>query len=174
LDEVRYAPATLLSRLIAVGVDLLLGTCAMLIAFMLWSQRGWAQISALRFAESVPLEVQQATLVALGVGAMFPFLFATQVTRNGATSGKALMSLTVRSADTGGFPRYGQALLRETLRFACVGPLLLLGQFHLLVAAAFAVILIDMTRNRLSQTWYDRVCRTVVVARVAAADEAGG
>jgi uncharacterized RDD family membrane protein YckC len=167
LDRVRFAPAKLSSRIIAVGVDVLLGTCAMLIALVISSQKGLTQIqSAIMEDRRIPEDLEFATLLMLGVGLAMPFLFAIQVARQGATPGKALMSLTVRSIATGGFPNYPRALGREALRFLHIAPLLIMGELQVVLAALMIGVIFDMSRTRLSQTWYDRVLRTVIVAPI--------
>jgi hypothetical protein len=154
--------------MVATSVDLLLGGCAMLIVLMLSSHKGLRQIEALVIAEPgrIPEDLARAIMMALLAGAFLPFVFAIQVARFGATPGKVLMSLTVRNVTNGSFPGYPRALGRELLRFACITPLLLLAELQVLVAALAAGILIDTSRTRLSQSWYDRITRTVIVGVV--------
>jgi hypothetical protein len=167
-DRVRFSPATLVARIIAVGVDALLVSCAIWIALMLSSQRGVPQIHAL--VKDDPEALRHAILIGILAGAALPFLFALQVARQGSTPGKALMSLTVRTMATGTFPGFGRALGREALRFAHIGPLLipslLLGEVQVLVLALSVAVIFDTSRSRLSQTWYDRLMRTVIVAPI--------
>jgi hypothetical protein len=140
----------------------------MLIAMMLWSQRGLRQIHSLVLEDvtRIPDELAPAITLARIVGVSLPFLFAIAVARQGATPGKALMSLTVRNVATGGYPNYSRALGREALRFIHIAPLMFLGELHLLFLAVVAGVIFDMSRTRLSQTWYDRVLKTVIVAPV--------
>jgi hypothetical protein len=168
LDRVRFAPATLPSRLIAVGVDLLLGGCAMLIALMLFAQKGLTQISnaIIDARDGIPEELEPAWMFMQCVGGTLPFLFAFQVARGGATPGKALMSLSVRTVSTGDFPTYPRALGREAIRFLHIAPFLVIGQLQLLLAPLMIGVMYDMSRTRLVQTWYDRVLRIVIVAPV--------
>ena len=134
-EQVRLSPATVTARIVAVAVDGIIGACAILITLMVTSQKGLAQIGSMLpdpagFEEMAPA-MTAASLVALAL----PFLFALQISRRGATPGKAVMSLTVRNVADGRFPGYLRALGREALRFAHVAPCMIL-------AESFPVILV--------------------------------
>ena len=117
-------------------------------------------------------ELATGITAALLVAFALPFLFALQVSRRGATPGKAVMSLTVRNVADGRFPGYFRALGREALRFAHVAPCMILAESFPVILVIATFVVIDLSRNRLSQTWYDRVTHTVIVAPVAEKTEA--
>lgn len=147
------------------ALDVTIGGCAMLITLMLVAQKGMAQIDSM-MRESPPSveELFPAVAAMMLVGLGLPFLFALQVARRGSTPGKAAMSLSVRNLADGGFPRYSRALGREALRFLCVAPIVLLASPAILGSTTIVVLVVlDMSRSRLSQTWYDRLTRTVIV-----------
>jgi len=113
-------------------------------------------------------------LNAVAAGALLaPFLAAAQLRRNGATPGRALFSLVVRDVATGAAPAYRQAFKRESLRAAhlylaaiglaapAAGPAALLGFAPF---ALWAFLAFEVRRSSLSQTWYDRLARTAVLA----------
>jgi uncharacterized RDD family membrane protein YckC len=167
------SPATVTARLVAVAVDGIIGTCAILITLMVASQKGLAQIGSMLTDDPAAIEalapgITAALLVALAL----PFLFALQVARRGATPGKAVMSLTVRNVADGRFPGYLRALGREALRFAHVAPCMILAETFPVILVVAACVVFDLSRNRLSQTWYDRVTHTVIVAPVPEKTEA--
>jgi hypothetical protein len=161
---VTFSPAGVAARIVAAALDSLLGACAILITMMLWSQKGLAQIQAM--AEDQPEDLAPAVLAARIAGLAMPFLFAAQVARTGASPGKVALSLTVRNVTDGGYPSYGRALAREALRFVHVMPFVLPPVAVPFVVVASAVVIGDLSRSRLAQTWYDRVMRTVIVAPV--------
>jgi hypothetical protein len=161
---VRFSPAGVAARIVAAALDSLLGACVVLITMMLWSQKGLAQIQTM--AEENSEELAPAILAARIAGLAMPFLFAAQVARTGASPGKVALSLSVRNVTDGAFPRYGRALAREALRAVHVMPFILPGLVVPFVVVASAVVIGDLSRNRLSQTWYDRLVRTVIVAPV--------
>jgi hypothetical protein len=153
--------------MIAVALDALIGVSAMGITLMLWSQKGLPQIQNM-LTEDPPAveELAPALLAATVVGLALPFLFAAQVARRGTTPGKAVMSLSVRNVATGAFPNYPRALSREALRFIHVAPFILLSEFSVLAIVMTIIVVLDMSKNRLSQTWYDRATHTIIVAPV--------
>jgi hypothetical protein len=161
---VRFSPAGVSARIVAAGLDSLLGACVVLITMMLWSRKGLAQIQAM--AEEQSPELAPAVLAARVAGIAMPFLFALQVARTGGTPGKMALSLSVRNVVDGGFPTYGRALAREALRFVHMMPFVLPAEVVPFVVLASALVIGDLSRNRLSQTWYDRAMRTVIVAPV--------
>jgi hypothetical protein len=169
----RFSTATLLARIIAVTVDALLVLCVMLVTLMVWMQKSLGQIQAMVLDEmpGSATELTTATGAALFAGAAVPFLYAMQVARQGTTPGKAVMKISVRNLTTGAFPNYRRALGREALRFAHVMPLLLPAEVQLFLAAGVFLVMIDMSRNRLCQTWYDRLMRTVIVTPVVERQE---
>jgi hypothetical protein len=149
------------------ALDATIGGCAMIITLMLVSQKGWQQIESMLRADPPEVaELGPAVLAMAVVGFALPFLFALQITRRGATPGKAAMSLTVRNVSDGGFPRYPRALSREMLRFLCIAPIVIVANVALLSAVIVFLVILDMSRNKLSQTWYDRLTRTIIVAPV--------
>jgi hypothetical protein len=161
-------PASLVSRFIASGIDLVLGGCAVLIALMLWSRKGITQIATQMHSRflatgTIPDEILSGIAFATLVGVTLPFLFAIQVARQGATPGKAFMQLTVRSVATGNYPPYTRALGREALRFLSIGPLIVPSQITFLLFGFAAFVIFDMSKSRLSQTWYDRATQLVIV-----------
>jgi hypothetical protein len=158
------SPAGVGARIVAAALDSLLGACVVLITMMLWSQKGLAQIQVL--AEEQPEELAPAILAGKLAALAMPFLFALQVVRTGGSPGKVALSLSVRNVVDGGFPGYARALAREALRFAHVMPFVLPGVAVLVAVVASAVVVGDLSRNRLAQTWYDRVIGTVIVAPV--------
>jgi RDD family len=160
----RFSPAGVSARIVAAALDSLLGACVVLITMMLWSQKGLAQIQAM--AEEQFDELEPALLAAKVAGLAMPFLFALQVARTGASPGKVALSLSVRNVADGGFPTYRRALAREALRFIHVMPFVLPGILVPFVVVASAVVIGDLSRNRLAQTWYDRLMRTVIVTPV--------
>jgi uncharacterized RDD family membrane protein YckC len=164
---VLLSPASVTARIIAVAVDGILGTCAILITLMIGSQKGLARIGSMLAEDPASVEeLAPALTAAMLVGLALPFLFALQVSRRGATTGKAVMSLTVRNVKDGGFPSYARALGREALRFAHVAPCAILTEGFPVLLVIAVYVMIDLSRNRLSQTWYDRVTRTVIVTPV--------
>jgi hypothetical protein len=162
---VRYSPASVLARLIAVSVDVLIGSCAIGIALMLATQRGLS-VSQIQSLADDPAAIVRGMIAASVAAAALPFLFAMQVSKQGATPGKALMSLSVRSVATGRFPDYPHALGRETIRLFHVAPFVMLGEFSIFAIVVVVGVIYDMARSRLSQTWYDRALGTVIVAPV--------
>lgn len=163
-ERVRFAPASTLARIVAIAVDVILSTCAMLITLMLVARRGLPQIQEMLRDE--PEALALPVLASMLVAASLPFLFAISVSRQGATPGKALMSLSVRDAVTGRFPAYPRAVGRETLRFLHVPILVLFSELNFVGVALAVLVVFDMSRSRLLQTWYDRALKTVIVAPV--------
>jgi uncharacterized RDD family membrane protein YckC len=149
------------------ALDATIGGCAMIITLMVVAQKGWQQIeSMLREDPPDVADLGPAVFAMLGVAVALPFLFALQIARGGATPGKAAMSLSVRNVSDGAFPRYPRALGREVLRFCCIAPIVLLAPVALVSAVIVFLVILDMSRSRLSQTWYDRLTRTIIVAPV--------
>lgn len=153
-----------MARLAAIALDGIIGMCAMGITLMLCAQKGLPQIQTILADEPGSPELTLPVMAAGLVGVSLPFLFAIQVSRRGATPGKAMMSLTVRNLEDGSFPPYPRALSREVLRFLHLMPGLMLGDPLILGGAMILVVFLDMSRNALSRTWYDRVTRTIIVA----------
>jgi uncharacterized RDD family membrane protein YckC len=160
------SPATVTARIVAVAVDGIIGACAILITLMVTSQKGLAQIGSMLSDPEAVEELAPGIMAALLVALALPFLFALQVARRGATPGKAVMSLTVRNVADGRFPGYLRALGREALRFAHVAPCMILAESFPVILVIATCVVLDLSRNRLSQTWYDRVTHTVIVAPV--------
>jgi hypothetical protein len=165
---VTFSPANVTARFVAMALDATIGGSAMIITLMLVAQKGWSQIESMLQEDPPAVEpLAPAVLAMTLVGCLLPFLFALQIARRGTTPGKAAMQLTVRNVSDGGFPGFPRALGREVLRFACVVPIVLLAPPAIIASAVIVFLLIfDMSRSRLSQTWYDRLTRTVIVAPV--------
>lgn len=163
----KFSPATASARLVAVMFDGLLSFCAMGCTLMLWARKGLPQIFRSEADDPAAAnELAPAFLAAMVVGMALPFFFAISVARRGATPGKQLMSLTVRNVTDGAFPDYPRALGRETLRFLQLAVIAVLSTMSNLVWALAFVVIFDLSRSRFSQTWYDRLTRTIIVAPV--------
>jgi uncharacterized RDD family membrane protein YckC len=169
----KYSPASATQRLVAVMLDGIIGLCAMAIVLMISAQKSLTQIYRTDFADDpqAAAELAPALLAMTVAGLSLPFLFALAVVRRGATPGKAMMSLTVRNLGNGAFPGYARAVGREILRFVHFAPFFFLAESPVIVCAVGFLVVLDMSRNRLSQTWYDRVTHTVIVAPVPESDE---
>ncbi len=186
----RVEPARQIWRFLAFGIDATIATCLVLVALMLFSSHGLPQIgrfmvdfernqaaagtAGLEEREEFEAEataIGQGVVGALVVMMLIPFGFALLVARHGGTPGKALFQMTVRDLGSGQFPRFGQALARESLRLMHLLCVAVPGVAVALSIAVSTLVLLDMTRSRLLQTWYDRLTRAVIVAPVPAADD---
>ena len=79
------SPATVTARLVAVAVDGIIGTCAILITLMVTSQKGLAQIGSMLTDDPAAVEaLAPRHHRRVAGGARLPFLFALQVSRAGS------------------------------------------------------------------------------------------
>jgi uncharacterized RDD family membrane protein YckC len=168
-DEVRtpLRPAHPWSRFAALGVDLMIGMSATLIALMAGTRRGLPELGRLGQLTPEELAVEFPSLLvgvtlAFIVLALLPLISAFSLSRSGVTPGKSMMKLSVRGLEDGRFPTLGNAVAREYLKALVLLPALI-PVASMMLPVVVLIVTFDLMRNPLARTFYDRLARTLVV-----------